>query len=395
MLENVEFKSLVDNSYKDVVELQKRRVLRKLERREQKLFKTKPKNLEVKDIRRRRLWTPWGDIWLSRRRYFDKANKSYRYLLDEYLELEGRNYVPIAYRALAIQNFHSFKSYKEIAKNIYNGSVSKQSIHNFIKTTRTTEIELKKKFNCPDGVLNINIDGIFVKKNVKSTLPSEIKIRRSASFHIKSFLFFTHSEEISKNRNQLQGRYMKYFIEAAPSRTLKLSEKWDKEDLIAQEVDKIISLYSNVKEIRVIGDGAKWIKSIATWIGGKYIADKFHMRKYIRDLLGRDKYYLGLKLINKDLKKDKLRNKLYKLAANPKTGEISKESIRMIGYIVNNHKYYLYGFKRDTISAIEGIQAHYISRYFKRQRKGWSEQNLSNIVHALTVHFNNESMLMH
>ena len=188
---------------------------------------------------------------------------------------------------------------------------------------------------------------------------------------------------------------MKYFIEAAPTRALKPSEKWDKEELITQEVDKIVSLYNNVKEIRVIGDGAKWIKSIASWIGAKYIADKFHIRKYIRDLLGKNKYYLGLKLINTNLKKDKLRNELYKLAANLSTGVISKESIRIIGYIVNNHKHYLYGFQRNTISAIEGIQAHYISRYFKRQRKGWSMQNLSNIVHALTIHFNNESMLMH
>ena len=147
MSNNVKFACLVDNNYREIVELQKRKVLKKLKRREEKLFKAKPKNLKVKDIRRRRVWTPWGDIWLSRRRYFDEVTKSYKYLLDEYLDLEGRNYVPIAYRSLAIQNFHSFKSYKEIAKNVYNGNVSKQSIHNFIKNNKIHRNWIKKKIH--------------------------------------------------------------------------------------------------------------------------------------------------------------------------------------------------------------------------------------------------------
>lgn len=68
--------------------------------------------------------------------------------------------------------------------------------------------------------------------------------------------------------------------------------------------------------------------------------------------------------------KTKLKEKLIKIVANETTGEVSKEDLRTIGFLVNNHKSYLRTLEFGAISAIEAIQAHYIARFFKRQRKG-------------------------
>ena len=209
---------------------------------------------------------------------------------------------------------------------------------------------------------------------------------------MKSFLFYTNNKpenDLIKKRF-LDGIIMRYFVED-PSNMKERSKKkyWEQEDLIVEELDKIISKYKGVKEIRVVGDGDLWIKNISSLIGGKYIADKFHLRKYVRDLLGK-RYHIGLNLINEKMPGTELRKKLYNLVANSKTGEISSKALKQVRYIVKNQPHYLFGVQNDCISAIEGIQSHYIGRFFKKQRKGWSLKTLESLIPVLSNFFNQE-----
>lgn len=244
-----------------------------------------------------------------------------------------------------------------------------------------------KSFHCEDGILNINVDGIFVKKNPQSLDLVEPCSKRQASFHIKSFVFFTSKDEDAKGLNS---RTMKFYVEEIG---INKSNKQivDAEEAMADKLMKIIELYDNVKEIRLIGDNAKWIKNLAPWLGATYCSDKFHIRKHLKDLLGpkrMHKYRSALALINSSIDKSRLKEKLTKFVANETTGEITKDEIRIIGFLVNNHKSYLRTMEYGAVSAIEAIQAHYIARFFKRQRKGWSLTCLKYLIIVIENTFN-------
>lgn len=211
--------------------------------------------------------------------------------------------------------------------------------------------------------------------------------KRQASFHIKSFVFFTSKDEDVKGLNS---RTMKFYVEEV--NVIRNNKQIiDAEEAMADKLMKIVELYTNVKEIRLIGDNAQWIKNLAPWLGATYCSDKFHIRKHLKDLLGpkrMHKYRSALVLINSPIDKSKLKEKLTKLIVNEITGEVAKEELRIIGFLVNNHKSYLRTMEYGAVSAIEAIQAHYIARFFKRQRKGWSLTCLQHLIVVIENTFN-------
>ncbi|NQZ65716.1 MAG: UPF0236 family protein [Mycoplasmatales bacterium] len=76
-----------------------------------KLYEKKPKDLVGKDHRPKTIWTPYTDLFtFTRRRYFDKKKKTYRYLLDKY------KFISKHYQKLVIFNFEKFMDYKYITK---------------------------------------------------------------------------------------------------------------------------------------------------------------------------------------------------------------------------------------------------------------------------------------
>ncbi len=367
--------------------MQRKKIQKDLQKLDDQLFKDRSQNLFVKDFCERTFWQENFDITIRRRRYIDKDTGAYRYLLDEHLDIDPKKYVLKHDRAKAQLHFTKARSYKEIATLVFKDGVTKQSVHNFIKDTEAEPI-LLKHFHCDDGILNINVDGIFVKKNpqsVNTVLPCS---KKQAAFHIKSFVFFTNAE--SEEDHNLKSRTMKFYVEEVNVQR-NAAQIVDAEEKMADKLMEIAQLYDNVKEIRLIGDNAMWIKNLAPWLGATYCSDKFHIRKHLKDLLGpkkMNKYSYALKIINSPLTKDALRNKLTKLVANEVTGEVSKEDLKIIGFLTNNHKSYLRTMELNAISVIEAIQAHYIARFFKRQRKGWSLQCLKNLIVVIENTFN-------
>lgn len=368
-------------------DLQRKKVQKDLQKLDDELFQNKPKNLIVKDICERTFWQENFDITIKRRRYIDKNTGNYHYLLDEHLNIEPSKYVLKNDRVKAQLHFTKARSYSEIATLVFNDDVTKQSIHNFIKNTEVEPI-LLKHFHCSDGILNINVDGIFVKKNPQSqntVLPCS---KKQAAFHIKSFVFFTNAS--SESKPGLNSRTMKFYVEEV--NIIKNNKQIsDAEEVMSDKLMEIVKLYDNVKEIRLIGDNATWIKNLAPWLGATYCSDKFHIRKQLKDMLGpkrMNKYSYALKILSSPMDKNKLKDKLTKLVANEITGEVTKDNLRIIGFLVNNHKSYLRTLEFSAISAIEAIQAHYIARFFKRQRKGWSFTCLKHLIVVIENTFN-------
>ncbi len=78
-------------------------LLQKWKALDDKLHKKRSKYLVIKDYCNRTIWTPYTDLLtFSRRRYFDKKKKVYRYLLDEHLALDKYKFISRKYQKLAI-----------------------------------------------------------------------------------------------------------------------------------------------------------------------------------------------------------------------------------------------------------------------------------------------------
>lgn len=219
-----------------------------------------------------------------------------------------------------------------------------------------------------DGVLWINVDGLWLKKN-----------KTTKAIEIKNFVLFSDRkyDEYLK-RWKLEGKAMTHFV---------------KKDLnaIAKQLENIILQYDGVRELRLVGDGARWIKKLAKKIGAIYYIDKFHYSKTINDLMGTrpPKKHLIYKLIDRELPKKQFKTELIKIVADPTTGEIDKAKIKLIGYLTSNYHYFIRNYKYDNpINAIEAMQAHYQARYFRNQRKGWSPKILDKLITFLNSQHN-------
>ena len=325
-----------------------------------KIYRKKPKHLIIKDYCKKTIWTPYTDLLtFTRRRYYDKKKRIYRYLLDEHLNLDKYKFINKHYQKLAIFNFEKFMSYKDIAKIIFNARITKQSIHNFIK-----EYEVKfsmDNYICNnDGILWINADGMWIKQN-----------KTTKDIEVKNFVLFSgRKRDPYTQKWKLEGRTLKHFV---------------KSDIntIAKKLENIILQYDDVREIRLVGDGANWIKNLAKKIGAIFYIDKFHYHKYINDLTKKDfsKKKQIYELINKEYKKSLFKINLLQIVAHDQYGELTKKQLKLIGYLTNNYYYYIRNIKYDNpINCIEAMQSQYQARYFKNRRKGWSIKILNKLI---------------
>lgn len=314
-----------------------------------KLLKLKSKDWVAKDFKERTLWDPHLGLFVfKRRRYINKVTKKHKFLLDEHLGLPKNKLIMPAHRELAVFYYQVFKSYKEIAYNVYQGEVSKMSIHRFIKESNPEF--LMQNYTCTnDGILWINADGCWLKQH-----------KSKKNVEVKNFVFYTGRSLGRWNKWHLDGRTLKQFID-------------EDDNEMVEQLDRIIDQYQDVREIRLIGDGAQWIKRVAKQIGATYYIDKFHIRKALKDLVGKSKYSQGLELISQEWNSIKnLKLEMLKLMSNDKTGEVDIRNIKLLGYIINNHKHYIKSVSDNTTNGIEALQAHFQCRYLKNQRKGFS-----------------------
>lgn len=117
---------------------------------------------------------------------------------------------------------------------------------------------------------------------------------------------------------------------------LEISKTGNKGQNIYQLSEKIkatiLEIYGKNLEIVVYGDGANWIKRLATILGGTYILDKFHLLKKLSDLVS----LKNNNSLNRFLFKDKfpqLYQKLLKLFQENKTDKVVEVLRQIIKYL--------------------------------------------------------------
>lgn len=330
------------------VENRERIILRWQELDNKLLASKKDKNLICKGFAPRTIWTPQFDLIIFRRRhYVHKVTGETKYLLDEEIGLKPRHFILPSYRELALFYYRVFQSYQEIASHVYQGRVTAMSVHRFIKEQGTDF--LMQNYTCVnDGILWINADGLWQKLHKSKQM-----------VEIKNFAFYTGKELNIRNKWSLTGRVVKHFVDK------ELTE-------IVPELDKVIGAFVDVREIRLIGDGAKWIRKAAKEIDAIFYIDKFHFRKALRDLVGNALYHKALTITGQDANKHIVRQELLKLVADERTGEITSKQLKLLGYVMNSYDAYTRSVFDNTSNHIEALQAHYEAKYIKNRRKGFS-----------------------
>lgn len=298
----------------------------------------------VHDWRTRRLWTPLGDIVIGRTIYRSKLRKEngeYRYKIffDEEMGLESHSYIQQDFWPNILSCLSSVKSYKALSK-IFGEDFSSSTISKMIN-----EQEMffqVKKYSNSISELFICIDGIFVNQH------------KNKRYEIKCMTAFTKSTQ--GKRNKLENKVILPFDS----------------DLSTQDIAWLLqiyieAIYGDVKTIYIIGDGASWIDGVAKeFPNAKRFIDKFHFKKWIKDLVGR-KVRIDWDFVLKSSKQD-LTNYLSMLVANTETGEITEANLKVIRRIAKFQLLYKECNSYGLINVAECTQSHHIASHLKNRR---------------------------
>lgn len=259
-----------------------------LEKLEEYLYRVRNKGLKVEHIRERWISTPLGDIRIKRRQYMDREGKSH-YLLDELLGLGRRSpYIPeLKEAALFLSTLLPFRQCALVLeKSQPQAASSHTTIHRLVKKTaepylKAEEAEVKKLYETGEVPVGEDraIKRLFVEADGTMIALQREKERKA---EIKIGIAYEGWEEVSKNRYKVIEKTVYSAITSGDSFwekfSLKLARKYD---------------LPRVGEIIGGGDGAAWVKSGVSLLGGKYQLDRFHLRRALLRSLSCQKEFIS------------------------------------------------------------------------------------------------------
>ena len=300
----------------------------------------------VKGRKSRLLWTPLGDLKITRRIYERYPRRGVqRILFDKHIGLDPFLYIQRSFFPLFISHINNASSYSSLS-DIFGQNLSTTTISKIIKEQ---EIYLKpKNIREKTSLLFVNLDDIYVKQH------------KGKKYAYRMAVAYTGSECTgNKTRKELTDRAL---LPIDMSISIE-KQAWRLEETLVQ-------IYGEIGKVVIVGDGARWITSFKRHFGQitteRYI-DKFHYKKFVRDFVGRDNK------INWDefLKMGKTEMIHYLLSmVTDEHGvvSISQHRIKLLPKI----KRWFYSFKivteKDYPNAIEGIQSQYVARSLKSRR---------------------------
>ena len=252
-----------------------------LELMDEHLFQTRDKDMKVERIRARWAIFPLGSVQFKRRQYIDQKGKR-RYLLDEYLGLEGKSPLTpeLKESGVFLTTLLPFMKCEQVMdKSVPQSSVSHTTLHRTVKRItaswlRDEDARKRQVYNfgeTPAGEeravanLMIEADGVNIALQREKQRKAEIKVG----------IAYEGWKEVSRERYQLTGK-TNYCALASGHNfwegfSLKLTAKYD---------------LTRTGNIVVGGDGAAWVKDGAALMGGCYQLDRFHLLRALRRALG-------------------------------------------------------------------------------------------------------------
>lgn len=245
---------------------------KELEARDLEILKNRDKKYIPVKIQKRRITTEFGQLIFKRRiyKFFNEKNKKYEYisLLDQEMGIKKWSKLDESLIQQIKSQICSGKRYRDIADMFQESQVSLMSISRIFKKMDINQLiyDLPKIKVPKRQIIYINADDTFVNVRLNNKIKQD-KVR---------VVTFNLGLDNDKKRHKLKNK--KYFF-------LLNEDKKETEEL-ANEIwnwgKKFFDGFENCFLV-VGGDGAWWIKELASWLGAKYVLDKYHASKQLRE----------------------------------------------------------------------------------------------------------------
>lgn len=256
-----------------------------LELLDQHIFLMRDKSLKVEHIRSRWVIFTLGGVRFKRRQYIDQEGRR-RYLLDEYLGLEGKSPLTpeIKENSIFLTTLLPFMKCAEIMdRSLPQAAVSHTTLHRTVgqvtkpwlqaEESRKRQLyetgELPRSEEGKVSHLLIEADGVNIALQREEQRKAEIKVG----------IAYEGWAEVSKERYRLTGK-TSYCALASGSAfwegfSMQLATKYD---------------LARAENIVIGGDGARWVKDGVALLGGCFQLDRFHLLRALRRSLGWQTY---------------------------------------------------------------------------------------------------------
>lgn len=318
----------------------------------------------LRHTKTRKMVSAMGDINLTRRLYFNKAQNKYFFAVDEMLGIEKYSRVEGEFKSKLVRDA-VLTSYGK-ASALSNSSVTRQTVHNIVKRIPSCSLNVK-----PSKELK-KIDTLYIEADedhihLNNGQPADIKI-----------VYVHEGRKTVKNRVTLINA--KYFV------SMKIRGVWE---VVS---DYVFNQYLiENKNIHILGDGAAWIKSgLNSFPGACFHIDKFHVYRNVRSIVTADKR-ISSQIINciKNEDMETLQN-LYSNYYNSVTNSRIKRRIKQsLAYIDNNFDYI--DLLSDLGCSAEGHVSHVLSARMSSRPMAWSIAGADKMSKLRAFYFNGGS----
>lgn len=330
--------------------------------------KRKELGLVIKEKDRpRNLFTELGEIKFSRDYYYNKNAEEYETPLDAMMSIERRARIGGAISA-KLSTKATGESYERSTRDVTGGQVSRQTVRNHILKAPELEQELRSSEKRKVKILDVYAD----EDHVHLQKPGKEKGKQS-----KVVPLVTVTEgKVQVCKNRYATIHPMHFVD----------ERQDTHALWESVEGYIMKTYDMdyLKEIRLHGDGAKWInKGLENFPNVVRVLDGFHLQKHLKGLSRKfPKQHVQSRINNAlaENNRDKVEailGSLIKLCKEEKEFEKVQE---VQTYLFSNWEAAVNRFKDEISgSCTEGLVSHVLSERFSRNPMGWSEEGVGKL----------------
>lgn len=330
--------------------------------------KRKELGLVIKEKDRpRNLLTELGEIKFSRDYYYNKNTEEYETPLDAMMSIERRARIGGAVSA-KLSTKATVESYERTTQDVTGGLVSRQTVLNHIHKTPELEKEPKDSEKRKVEILDVYAD----EDHVHLQKPGKEKGKKS-----KVVPLVTVTEgKVKVGKTRYATVNPMHFVD----------EKQDTDALWESVEGYIMKTYDmeHLKEIRLHGDGAKWInKGLGNFPNVVRVLDGFHLQEYLKGISRKFPKQHVQRRINEALaedNRDKVEAILRSLISLCKDEKEFEKIQDVQTYLFSNWEAAVNRFKEGISgSCTEGLISHVLSERFSRNPMGWSEKGVGKL----------------
>ncbi|HHV36137.1 MAG TPA: ISLre2 family transposase [Syntrophomonadaceae bacterium] len=345
---------------------------------------------EYKEKKERTYVTMLGPITINRRYYWDKDNKGWVFLLDQALELKGREQVSLGLKELVVLWATKGPSYRDVQERLKDLFGCQVLSHEKIRQILIQASDVLKNTFSEKPIVKRQVDALFIEADGFWTgvQRKRRRFRRKRETH----MVVVHE---GWERRQGQGKKTDYRLKNPMYITVIADSD---EDIWEETWLRITQKYKDINKTRIIinGDLAPWIRAgTEHFKGALYQCDRFHLKREARRVLRGSKGYIQQALYQIDQNNPEKLLKTISKAIDEAPSQEKKVEMETFKMQVQKHKESIKDYRQRLkaqgvrispawrgMGAAESNVDRFKLRTAKRGR-AWSKKGLSAIQHML------------